>query len=100
MIKLTQENFDSWHYKLDVIEKTINRAKSIAIPKEYHTPIIGRHFLELIPPTAKKSNPQKKCVECTRKKVRKETRYQCKNCVIRPGLCPAPCFESYHNPEL
>ena len=85
------------HYKLDVIEKTINRAKNAAAAsQEYHVPTTGRHFLELIPSTTKKSNPQKKCVECTKKGIRKESRYQCKNCVVRPGLCPAPCFESYH----
>ena len=31
-----------------------------------------------------------------RKGIRKETRYQRKNCIVHPGLCPAPCFEEFH----
>ena len=56
----------------------------------------GRHFPEVIPPTAKKQKPQKRCVVCNDNGRRKETTYQCKKCPENPGLCAAPCFESYH----
>ena len=59
----------------------------------------GRHFPELIPPTANKQNPQKRCVVCTQSKKRKESRYQCADCENTPGLCPAPCFRDYHRME-
>lgn len=62
----------------------------------FSIPTIGRHFLQLIPPTKKKQNPQKRCIVCTKAGKRKESRYQCKNCIEFPGLCPAPCFEEHH----
>ena len=81
-------------FKLNIIQRTINRAK--AVVPEFNLPIIGRHFLQLIPPSNKKANPQKRCMICAKKGIRKESRYQCKNCIIHPGLCPAPCFEEFH----
>ena len=56
----------------------------------------GRHFLSVIPPSKSKEKPQKRCVVCYKNKVRKESRYHCKNCQDHPGLCPAPCFMIYH----
>ena len=82
-------------FKLEVIREMLDKE----IRKEanvFNLPLVGRHFLQLIPPTEKKQNPQKRCVVCYRKKIRKESRYQCKNCPDKPGLCPAPCFEEYH----
>ena len=89
------------NFKRELIETTITRARLDSSKDLYEHPSIGRHFLELVPPTEKKQNPQKRCVECTKKGMRKESRYQCKNCPNHPGLCPAlcppPCFELYHN---
>ena len=82
------------HFKLNTIKSIINRSQPSA--PSYNFPLVGRHFLQLIPPAAAKSNPQKKCKMCCRKGVRKEIRYQCRNCFDHPGLCPAPCFEEYH----
>ena len=82
------------HFKLNTIKSIINRSQPSA--PSYNFPLVGRHFLQLIPPTAAKSNPQKKCKMCCRKGVRKEIRYQCRNCFDHPGLCPAPCFEEHH----
>lgn len=61
-----------------------------------------RHFIKTIPPTAGKENPTRKCVICCHKKkngkkMRKETRYFCKQCDV--GLCVDPCFEIYHTKE-
>ena len=66
-------------FKLHIMKKTINRARAINIPQIYHVPQVGRHFLELISATEKKSTPQKKCVACTKNRVRNESMYQCKN---------------------
>ena len=67
------------NFKMELIETTITRARLDSSKDLYEHPSIGRHFLELVPPTEKKQNPQKRCVECTKKGMRKESRYQCKN---------------------
>ena len=54
----------------------------------------GHHFLEAIPLTPMKQNPQR-CVVCTRLGRRKETRYQCGDCPENQD-CAAPCFRVYH----
>ena len=82
------------HFKLNTIKSIINRSQPSA--PSYNFPLVGRHFLQLIPPTAAKSNPQNKCRMCCRKGVRKEIRYQCRNSFDHPGLRPAPFFEEYH----
>ena len=56
----------------------------------------GKHFAQHIPPILKKQLPTKRCVVCQLHKVRRESRYQCKQCLGRPGLCVDPCFEKYH----
>ena len=62
--------------------------------------LTGRHFLEYIPPTEKKTDPTRMCVVCCSrrkadgKKVRKETRFYCPDCDV--GLCAIPCFKLYH----
>ena len=61
-----------------------------------YLPNVGRHFLELVPPTDKKKKNQKRCVICMKETKRKESRYQCKTCSNHLGLCPAPCFKVFH----
>ena len=67
--------------------------------------LLERHFIEKIPATDKCDKPCKRCVVCCvptghkRRKGfaaprRKETRYQCKSCLV--ALCVEPCFELYH----
>lgn len=59
-----------------------------------------RHFLAPIPSTGKKSAPTKRCAVCcskrseTGKRIRRESRYHCRDCNV--GLCLTPCFETYH----
>lgn len=53
-----------------------------------------RHYPDFIPSTAIKQRPVKRCVVCIRKKVRRETRYMCKECSV--GLCIIPCFKIFH----
>ena len=82
------------HFKLNIIKSIISRSQPSA--PSYNLPLVGRHFLQLILPTAAKSNPQKKCRMCCEKGVQKEICYQCRNCFDHPDLCPAPCFEEYY----
>jgi len=66
--------------------------------------LIGRHFIDYCPPTAKKQNASRMCVVCcskvgeSGKKVRKETRYCCPDCDV--GLCLVPCFKLYHTEDV
>ncbi|XP_034833267.1 piggyBac transposable element-derived protein 4-like [Maniola hyperantus] len=63
--------------------------------------LIGRHFIEQIPPTKKKKWACKTCKVCvditykrTGQKGRTGTRYYCPKCNV--GLCRYPCFTLYH----
>ena len=58
--------------------------------------LIGGHFMDLIPPTANKPRPQKKCRVCSAKNIRKDTRYYCPDCPSQPGLCLPQCYRKYH----
>ena len=59
-------------------------------------PHLGAHFLGIIPPTAKKDKPQKKCKVCKDEhNIRRDVRTHCKKCPGNPGFC-IPCFEQYH----
>ena len=65
-------------------------------PDQMFERLRGRHFPSKIPATEKKLKPQKRCVVCFSKGIRKESRHQWGNCEQKPGLCPAPCFMLYH----
>lgn len=54
----------------------------------------ARHFPALLPATAAKPNPTKRCIVCKKKQKRKESRYICEPCNV--SLCVVPCFEVFH----
>lgn len=56
--------------------------------------LAGRHFIEKIPPTGKKSRPQRRCVVCSSHGKRRDTVYWCPEC--EAGLCLEECFKTYH----
>uniref|UniRef100_A0A1B6J0L0 PiggyBac transposable element-derived protein 4 C-terminal zinc-finger domain-containing protein n=1 Tax=Homalodisca liturata TaxID=320908 RepID=A0A1B6J0L0_9HEMI len=56
--------------------------------------LIQRHFPEYVPPTEKKAGPSRRCIVCSKRNVRRESRYQYSDCDI--GLCAAPCFKVFH----
>lgn len=58
--------------------------------------LYDRHFVDVLPPTEKKVHPQKRCRVCTKKGLRKDTRYYCPDCPSKPGLCLSECFRKYH----
>lgn len=55
------------------------------------------HWPEMIPIRSESTKKSyfKKCRECTKNGIRRETRVQCKGCDDKPPLC-APCFEDWH----
>uniref|UniRef100_A0A8C5LXP6 PiggyBac transposable element-derived protein 4 n=1 Tax=Leptobrachium leishanense TaxID=445787 RepID=A0A8C5LXP6_9ANUR len=66
--------------------------------------LTGRHFVDHIPPTERKSVPTRMCVLCCSKrddkgkKIRKETRFHSPDCDV--GLCAVPCFKIYHTKDV
>jgi len=61
--------------------------------------LTGRHMIDDIPPTAGKADKFKKCVVCTHRGKRKETKYCCMDCESQPPLCPTPCYRLWHTVE-
>ncbi|GBN36326.1 PiggyBac transposable element-derived protein 4 [Araneus ventricosus] len=61
--------------------------------------LTGRHFPSYVDESESRKK-SRKCVVCSLKinengkRVRRESRFECKNCNV--GLCVAPCFEIYH----
>jgi hypothetical protein len=53
-----------------------------------------RHFIHKLPPSGKKSTPQRRYVVCTKHGWKKDTRFCCLQCDV--GLCLEECFEAYH----
>ena len=84
--KINPNKMRFMNFKLDVIEKIIIGVNRQNAPNILFHPAIGRHFLELIPRSGKKDNPQKQCQICHEEGGRKERRYQCKKCSIHPGF--------------
>ncbi|CAK1581773.1 unnamed protein product [Parnassius mnemosyne] len=63
--------------------------------------LVGRHFIERIPSTEKKTKVTRVCKVCadtikheTGKRGRKETVFYCPDCNV--PLCNDPCFKKYH----
>jgi len=68
--------------------------KNTKMPRQNPERFIGSHFPAYIPETQTKKNPVRRCVNCSKNSLRKETRFLCKTCDI--ALCVVPCFEIYH----
>ena len=84
-------------FQRNVIASLLFEENTPDIPQEESiVRLTERHFMAPIPPTENKEKPQKKCRICTKRKIRKESRYHCPSCPSKPGLCYYPCFEIYH----
>ena len=79
--------------KLDAISALLSAGGTDITAPTAGDRLSGHHFPEVIPPTPMKQNPQKRCVVCTRRKRRKESRYRFNDCPERTGLCAVPCFQ-------
>ena len=65
-------------------------------PRSLDSParLLRRRFPSYLPATEAKERPQRRCIVCSSKGNRKDTRYQCETCSV--SLCIVPCFEDYH----
>lgn len=54
------------------------------------------HFFGFLPATEKRKNPMRKCIVCTARGQRHETRYFCQTCANHPPLCVVGCSKAYH----
>ena len=54
------------------------------------------HAAELIPATATRARPQRRCINCTSHGIRKDSRYICPACPDKPALCLG-CFQLYNH---
>ena len=92
-------------FRLDLIEEILEKYATTEeyLGRQSYTPptsrLLERHFLEYIPPTAKRDKPTREWkVCCSRKdakgkKIRRETRTYCPDCNV--GLC-LECFKIFH----
>ena len=87
-------------FKLEIIRSMLGDTGSHVEPSAEFDRLKGHYFAEVIPATEKKEKPQKRTVVCWKRKVRKESQYQCGQCDDRPELCPAPCFMVYHTKAI
>lgn len=90
-------NLSFLDYSLKYIELTLNSTgtgRSSLLPTTRPTKV--GHLPKRIPSTTKKLNPTRKCRECAKNSVRRESRYICENCPTSPALCVSPCFKKYH----
>lgn len=58
------------------------------------TRLIEKHFPNFISAISSKANPLRRCVVCSKNKIRKQSRYWCFACEML--LCLVSCFEKYY----
>lgn len=84
-------------FQLKVISTIIYGDGSVEVPtRRIQSRIGATHFIFKIPPTAHKTNPQKRCRVCYKKGKRTDTPFHCPDCPSKPGLCIGTCFKLYH----
>lgn len=84
-LKLTTELLGKFHQP-----RVRRKTTSVESPLR----LTERHFPRKVPASEKKKNAARKCVVCSKKKLRKESVYECEKCNV--GLCVVPCFEIFH----
>ena len=82
-------------FKLKLLEQLIGDGTPNDLPFQQPR-LLGKHFPVPIHATPRKANPTRKCVVCTKNKLRRESRYQCADCPDKPSLCIHPCFKIFH----
>ena len=100
--KRFEESVDTMkHIIQQEMPKFPNAAKYSKLPTALVTkcgyePVV--HYLELIPATLKQNRgARKRCRVCYATGRRRDTRFQCAVCLRKPGLCPIPCMQKYHD---
>jgi hypothetical protein len=96
------KNMESLKFRLSLAQGLVEKHGS-AVPRPvYDHPslepppkrLTERHFLEHIPATGKKAEPQKICIVCSKHGKWKESIYWCSEC--EAGLCLDGCVKKYH----
>ena len=64
--------------------------------KQALTPVANFHYLITISDGEKKKKPTRRCKQCWKQELKKESRYACGYRDGNPVLCVDPCFRSYH----
>uniref|UniRef100_A0A0K0E1W0 PiggyBac transposable element-derived protein 4 n=1 Tax=Strongyloides stercoralis TaxID=6248 RepID=A0A0K0E1W0_STRER len=98
-------NIDNYDFRMNLVERIIEKfhvtaprsAKRQKLQSDCPLRLTARHFPDLVPSTSSKKNASRKCIVCSKTKVRRETRYQCNECDV--GLCVQPCFRKYHTAD-
>ncbi|XP_044133452.1 piggyBac transposable element-derived protein 4-like [Bufo gargarizans] len=85
-------------YQEIVIEKLMYPIRGPTLPLEVEEirRLVERHFIAAIPPTQNQTHPQRRCRVCSKRGIRRDTRYFCPDCPSRPALCIGNCFKVYH----
>ena len=86
-------------FKITYVRQILNDVEKFSRLAEIPEKAIqGQHFLQYIPVTNPKyQSPTKRCVECYKNGVRKQSRWQCDTCFGNPGFCIEPCFRDHHH---
>ena len=84
-------------FKLDIVEKNNQQNQGSHNTTNLQCTPSWSSILRADTSDREKIKPTDEICCLFKKKVRKESRYQCKNCLNHPGLCPAPCFEKFHS---
>ncbi|XP_041421552.1 piggyBac transposable element-derived protein 4-like [Xenopus laevis] len=89
-----------YKYQLQIIPALLFGGLEEAVPEmrasDNVARLVGKHFIDTLPPTPGKPRAQKACKVCRKRGIRRDTRYYCPKCPRNPGLCFKPCFEIYH----
>ncbi|GFS52076.1 uncharacterized protein NPIL_387181 [Nephila pilipes] len=86
--KKTLPNIDNYDFRMNLVERilekfhvtTLRSAKRQKLQNDCPLRLADRHFPYLVPSTSSKKNASRKCIVCSKAKVRRETRYQCNEC--------------------
>lgn len=63
-----------------------------------HAPV--NHLPQRLIPRPNRPRPSKRCRQCWRQQLRKETVFFCPACEGEPGLCVGACFATWHSDHL
>jgi hypothetical protein len=86
-----------YDFRLAIIDKLLpeNASREGELPSK---DTAGNHFIAKCETSDKGRKLRKKCRQCFKKQIRKDTMYYCRTCPNFPGLC-LECFKPYHMNE-
>lgn len=91
-LSLVKEIFEKYH-----VEKPRHTTRKTN-DEDSPLRLTGRHFISHLEKNERSQQTRKRCVVCSKKKIRKETTYGCQPCDV--PLCQISCFENYHTKKV